>query len=489
MLNRFAFGPRPGQVEEVARQGLETWMEQQLRGNLQSPQLDRLLMQIPEQSDGLRLSQRKLVRAVYSPNQVHEVLSDFWFNHFNVSLTADRCRPHVAAYEREAIQPQALGQFRALLESTAHHPAMLYYLDNALSTADQAVAEEPMEMGSDPMGYSARSRFEKPRTGKARPKQGGLNENYARELLELHTLGVDGGYRQDDVREVARAFTGWTVQSADKVSRFVFRPESHDKQAKRVLYTTIAGGAEDEGEKILDILAAHPSTARFISKKFVVRFVSDHPPAALVEQVRKAFLRSRGDTREMVWAILEAPEFWSEGVRRSKVKTPFELQASALRILDAQLQPTSSVVHQLAQMGQECYSCRPPTGYPDRADYWISPGNMLMRMAFALELGTGRSPGVKVDLKKLKPEKPAATPQKALQAYAELILPGRDLHSTEDLLMQAVLDPDYVQKVTEARKSRGKMPKPNPKGKVEMNDQLVTKLVGLLLGCPEFQRR
>jgi uncharacterized protein (DUF1800 family) len=492
LLNRLAFGPRPGEVDQVAAEGLEQWVESQFKSDRSNADLDRLLASIPEDSNDERLKQRKLLRAVYSPNQVREVMTDFWFNHFNVSLSDGDTTRHVPSYERDAISLNALSTFGQLLHATAHHPAMLYYLDNAYSTVEVTQPSEPLaNAGKEPMGYNLPSRNPKPMM--VRPKQGGLNENYARELLELHTLGVDGGYRQADVREVARAFTGWTVSNPSTPTTrgvFIFRPENHDAGTKRVLYSNFQPDGQKEGERILDLLAGHSSTAKFIAHKLAVRFVSDHPPGSVEETLRKAFQRSGGDTKQVLFALLESPEFWSREALRSKVKTPFELQASALRISGAKLEVSSGVVQQLSNMGQDCYNCRPPTGWPDRADFWISPGNMLNRMGFALDLAENRLGGAAVKPRSLLPDRLPDTPEQVLSSLAAATLPGRDLRSTEDLLRQAVLDPDYVSKVREARKQKGKLPKAirNSK-KPEVNDAQLAKTLGLLLGSPEFQRR
>jgi uncharacterized protein (DUF1800 family) len=492
LLNRLAFGPRVGDVEQVASQGLEAWVDLQFKGDRSNAELDQLLASIPADSKSSRLKQRKLFRAVYSPNQIREVMADFWFNHFNVSVTDPDTTVHVASYERDAISPNALADFGQLLKATAHHPAMLYYLDNAYSTVEKtpAFASGP-NSNRDPLGYNLPSRTKV--TTPVTPKQGGINENYARELLELHTLGVDGGYRQQDVHEVARAFTGWTVSSATSAKTrgvFIFRPERHDQGTKRVLYTNIQPDGEREGERILDLLANHNATAKFMAHKFAVRFVSDHPPTSVEETLGRTFLRSRGDTKEMLYALLESPEFWSSQSIRSKVKTPFELEASALRICGARLNADSAVIRQLAEMGQDCYSCRPPTGWPDRADFWISPGNMLNRMGFALDLAENRLGGTLVQPRALLPERVPDSPELLLSRLAAATLPGRDLRSTEELLRQAVLDPDYASKVRNARKLRGKLPKAarNAK-KIVVNEAQLAKTLGLLLGSPEFQRR
>lgn len=490
LLNRFAYGPAPGDCERLSRMGLENWVEQQLKATPEPVARANAV--------SAELQARKLRRAVRSPNQVCEVLAEFWFNHFNVSLTDGDCQPYVGRYEAEAIYPNALGPFRKLLGATAHHPAMLYYLDNAYSTASKT--GRPSEMVRDPLGYELKPQYRKDRSPMMVARDG-LNENYARELLELHTLGVDGGYRQQDVRETARAFTGWSVQAPvvngranPAAGRFVFRPENHDWEPKNILFGTLSKKGEAEGEEILDRLATHNSTARFVAKKFAVRFLQDEPPPEVVDALARAFLSSQGDSRMLVRTLLMQPAFWQRQSIGAKVKSPFELIASSLRIAGSNNFDERLVVGHLTQMGQDLYSYRAPTGWPDRASYWVSPGNVLNRMAFALDMAEGRLGTVRLRptlIAKEKGSKAAVRPEVLLQRLGEEILPGRNLESTQNLLMQAVLDPDYSQRVRLAKSSKGKLPKPVA-GKAEvlqLTPQQKAKTVGLLLGCPEFQRR
>lgn len=487
LLSRFSFGPRPGEVDEVARQGPEAWFEAQLEGGLASPDLASGLLAVPEQSNEWTLRSRKLLRAVYDENQLREVLTDFWFNHFNVSLTDDDCRPYVAAYEREAIRPYVLGSFRQMLGATAHHPCMLYYLDNAYSQANSQAQGEVIS-NKDPLGYATRRGQLRPTVKPLEPNQKkGLNENYARELMELHTLGVDGGYRQRDVTEVARVLTGWTVEK--KV--FVFRSEWHDSAPKKVMGSTVHGTGVEEGEKLLDLLAMHPSTARFLCRKLAVRFVSDNPPRSLTSKMERVYLGSGGDLRKTLVAMVSAPEFWDKAALKAKVKSPFELAASALRILGADLEPRNGVVGLLDPMGQELYACRPPTGFPDRADYWINTGNLLNRMNFCLQLASGQVAGVKVDLERLRPSKPPRTVEEALRAYAHCVLPGRDVGDTVEKLLPAALDPSFATRLSEAARARRTLPsaQAGERTRVELTPASRASVVGILLGSPEFQRR
>jgi uncharacterized protein (DUF1800 family) len=440
-LNRLTFGPRPGDVERVRAMGVQRWIEQQLEpsrmadGGL-SARLERLetlkldsrtiqqeysgpamverrqrqlaASQQPdtgnqEMSSGSRparqtsevlrkdrqvisdLEEAKLLRAVYSERQLEEVLVDFWFNHFNVFAGKGATRNYLGEYERDAIRPYVLGNFRDLLGATAKSPAMLFYLDNWLSSDPNAKTPErngrqrrPAVQGQPPLPARAN----------------GLNENYARELMELHTLGVDGGYTQADIVNVARAFTGWTIQPRQG-SGFRFASAKHDRSEKKVLGHTIkAGGGVEDGEQVLDILAAHPATARYIALKLATRFVSDAPPQALVDRAAARFTATKGDLREVVRAIITSPEFFAPDASRAKVKTPLEFVASALRTTGAEVRNALPLARELREMGMPLYFCQPPTGYDDSASTWVSAGALVSRMNFAVELGKNQLRGV-----------------------------------------------------------------------------------------------
>lgn len=368
-----------------------------------------------------QLQAQKLWRAVESENQLGEVMTDFWLNHFNVSTTDNQSRPHLLSYERDAIRPHALGGVRELLEATARHPAMLLYLDNAQSTA----AMEAETTLDERMGPLLRRHAEAARARRAetqqRPRSRGLNENYARELLELHTLGVDGGYTQKDVTEVARAFTGWTVlpvAGREEVRRrlarferlggagrlgfeiegqFLFRADAHDAGEKVILGRRFpAGRGIEDGEAVLDLVAAHPATARHLATKLAVRFVSDQPSKALVDRLAQVYQTSGGDTRAMLAAIASSPEFWKRENVGAKIKSPFELVTSALRSTGARVEDPRETVEWIAKMGQPLYGAPAPTGYPDRAEAWVNTGALLQRMSFGLELAAGRVRGVEL---------------------------------------------------------------------------------------------
>lgn len=404
-LSRLTFGPRPGDVDRVRRVGLETWIDQQLDPARQERARDARPQTSPATSprfgsprDARRaaraaiedLASTRLQRAISSERQLEEMLVDFWFNHFNVFAGKGRVAMYLPAYERDAIRPHVLGRFRDLLGATARHPAMLFYLDNWLSVDPDT-----------PMG-----------------RRRGLNENYARELLELHTLGVDGGYTQQDIVEVARAFTGWTIGPADgmrmprrratpgsvvgagssrlgtaaEAGGFRFARMLHDDGEKVVLGHRIAGGGGvDDGERVLDIVASHPATARHIATKLARRFVSDDPSASLVTRVAARFMETDGNLREMVRAIVTSPEFFAPETRNAKVKTPLEFVVGAVRASGMETPDTAVMVRALRQLGMPMYMCQPPTGYDDTADTWISPGALVTRINVAQQLAGARA--------------------------------------------------------------------------------------------------
>jgi uncharacterized protein (DUF1800 family) len=442
LLNRISFGPRPGDVERVQKMGLQAFIDEQLHperiadremngrlANLmtigmssreiaerfEQPLLEMRRERKEDQKAGadgnapspearavqqranavvLELSEQKFLRAVYSERQLQEVLTDFWFNHFNVDARKGQDRFLLTEYERDTIRPHVLGKFRDLLEATAKSPAMLFYLDNWLS--------------ADPSGphlQDVAPRFRHglflplvPRPQAQNNPRKGLNENYGRELMELHTLGVDGGYTQKDVTEVARAFTGWTIDVPRLGGAFRFEPRLHDQGEKVVLGHTIkAGGGISDGEQVLDILASHPSTARFISFELSRRFVADAPPPALVDRAAARFRETNGDLREVVRAVLTSPEFLNADARHAKVKTPFEFVVSALRVTGADVSDAMPLVRAMQQLGMPLYQCQPPTGYKDTADAWTSTGALVNRMNFALALASGRLPRISID--------------------------------------------------------------------------------------------
>jgi uncharacterized protein (DUF1800 family) len=335
------------------------------------------------------LLESKLLRAIESNRQLAEELDDFWFNHFNVFYEKGADRFLIPEYERDVIRPNVLGKFRDLLEATAKSPAMLFYLDNFQSVRPDLDANN-----------------------KNRKVKRGLNENYGRELMELHTLGVNGGYTQQDVTEVARCFTGWTILEPRKGGGFFYNDKLHDKGEKVVLGHVIpAGGGMDDGEKVLDILAAHSSTAHFISKELAQRFVADNPPDALVEKMAQTFLASDGDIRQVMKTMLDSKEFWSQGAYRAKLKTPFEMVASSVRALGADVTDAWALANQVGNLGEPLYRKQEPTGYSNLNSEWVSSAALLNRMNFALQLAKNGVLGVKVDTRRFgnNPEMVAKT--------------------------------------------------------------------------------
>jgi uncharacterized protein (DUF1800 family) len=334
------------------------------------------LLNGPQQVVAYDLLDSKMLRAVESNRQLAEELDDFWFNHFNVFYEKGADRFMIPQYEREAIRPHVLGQFRDLLEATAKSPAMLFFLDNFESVRPDLDVNE-----------------------KKRKVKRGLNENYGRELMELHTLGVNGGYTQKDVTEVARCFTGWGIQEPRKGGSFFYNDKLHDKGEKVVLgHIIAAGGGMDDGEQVLDILARHPSTAHFISQELAQRFVADNPPEALVNKMAQTFLSTNGSIREVMKTMLDSKEFWSEGAYRVKVKSPFEMVASSARALDANVIDGWALANQVGTLGEPLYRKLEPTGYSNMNAEWINSAALLGRMNFALQLAQNHVESVKVDV-------------------------------------------------------------------------------------------
>jgi uncharacterized protein (DUF1800 family) len=323
------------------------------------------------------LQESKVLRAVYSNRQLDEVLVDFWFNHFNVFIEKGADRYLTTEYERDAIRPHVLGKFRDLLEATAKSPAMLFFLDNWQSVGP----DTPQALRGGP-----------------NVQRRGLNENYGRELLELHTLGVDGGYTQKDVTEVARCFTGWSIDQPQRGGTFRFAPRLHDNGEKIVLGVRIPpGGGISDGEKVLDIVAHHSSTAHFISKKLAERFVADDPPAALVERMAQTFLKSDGDLRAVMETMLASKEFWSEGAFQSKMKSPLEMVVSAVRASNGNVDFATALVNQVGQLGEPLYRKQEPTGYSNSSREWMNTAGLMARMNFAVQLGENKVPGVMLE--------------------------------------------------------------------------------------------
>jgi len=577
LLNRFTYGATPGEVDKMVKMGLEKWFMQQLDGDLPDDSLNQVLnkydalklsnkeivAQYPKNPVVLRMAVRdgvvdkdsvktdrkeyrdvlqnymqqhglkpeqellrqvfnqKVLRAAYSNNQLREVLTDFWFNHFNVSLTKNQSAQFIANYERDAIRPNVTGNFDALLLATAKSPAMLYYLDNFSSTGTNVQRTLAV------MRNAANNQPAK--------KANGLNENYAREVMELHTLGVDGGYTQQDVTQAAKVLTGWTVfpmgvyGNADAVQKlvdnigeeglkqrgfvhdgdFLFTPNRHDNDEKIVLGKKFnEGGGYQEGVDLLEMLAHHPSTAKFITKKLAIHFVNDNPQQSLLDKMAKVFTQTGGNIRQVLITMVSSPEFWSAKAIREKTKSPFELVISSARALNARIDQPIQLYNWANKMGQRLYAYQAPTGFPDRSQYWINSGALLNRMNFGLAMATGRVPGVRIDLAALNNNHEPESPQAALSTYSKILIPERNLTQTIKQLTPMLSEKDLASKVEVAA---AKTPQVNKDEEMDMNingvgkkgrgkgrdvqtiangnNSMLAQVVGVILGSPEFQRK
>ena len=433
-----------------------------------------LALNNPEQVVVDELMQAKMLRAIYGDRQLEEVMADFWFNHFNIFINKGAGRFLVTSYERDAIRPHVLGKFEDLLVATAQSPAMLFYLDNWLSVgphSEVAVGPPLQERGRPRRGRAIPKHPPQGRV-KGRPgKSSGLNENYGREVMELHTLSVNGGYSQADVTEVAKVFTGWTIDQPNKGGGFKFEPKMHEPGDKVVLGHRIKQKGEKEGLEVLHLLARDPRTAHFISQKLAMRFVSDDPPAALVDRMTKTFLKKNGDIREVLRAMFKSPEFWAPGTYRAKVKTPFEFVVSAVRASGAQVDDARQLVGTLDDMGMPLYRMVPPTGYSMKAETWVNSSALLARMNFALELAGGKVRGVAIDAGHLAPSTVDAG--QALASLEASMLGGDVSRQTHETITKQLEDP----MISQRRLDDPSRP-PN-----------VGAIAGLILGSPEFQKR
>jgi uncharacterized protein (DUF1800 family) len=560
-MNRLAYGPRPGDVDQVRHMGLEKWIEQQLHPesindadlNLRLqryPTLEmsskRLLEEFPHPDQNAKqqgltkeqakdqyeqqlkakqqeaesqiivtgndnldkaqqqlaklqgpnriiaeLSMAKVDRAVYSNRQLQAVMKDFWFNHFNVFANKGDDKWLLTAYERDTIRPHAMGKFQDLLLATAKSPAMLYYLDNYLSADPAAVARMAAEKNF------RRARYQGAFAGGSMPTPGtfpgpaasgppaansvaapkkperGLNENYGREVMELHTVGVDAGYTQQDVIQMAECLTGWTIHEPRKDPQFFFDEKVHGQGKKVVMGRAFHYGGEKDGEEALKMLASQPATAHFISLELAHHFVSDNPPASVIDRMAKSFTSSNGDIRVVLKTMIYSPEFWSREAYRSKIKTPFELVASTSRALNAESTISLPLSQWVGRMGEPLYLCQPPTGYSDKAETWVNTGALLSRLNFALAFAGDKMGGATVDLNTMLGEAAAKDPSAALARSIQIFLAGQITPSTQATLEARLKDPQILQ---------ARLDDPVK----QVNEGLI---VGLVLGTPEFQRR
>lgn len=599
LANRFTYGPTPDLISKMLDEGLENWFEKQLEGHFPDKALkerlndyDALLMSNEQimkafpkpiqvarmaraenviKDDSLQVKDpkkykqllsdfskqknfrvqaelyrqffnAKVLRSTYSENQLHEVLTEFWFNHFNVSMTNRPCALFIPNYERDAIRPFVTGRFRDMLMATAKNPAMLIYLDNFNSSGfndefDEgktmkrlSAAGERLKRG-DSSAQKVITRIKQAQTNK------GLNENYAREVMELHTLGVDGGYTQKDVTEAARVLTGWTIYpigegfgqvfqnlinkfGEENLKRrgfvhegdFLFAISRHDNKPKTVLGKYFDGSTGyREGVDLLTMLSKHTSTAKFICKKIATRFVSDTPPASLIDQMAKTFLSTDGDIKEVLKSMVRSPEFWKKENLRSKTKSPYELVISSFRAMQVDVEHPFKVFGITERMGQKMYHYAAPTGFPDYAQYWINSGALLNRMNFGMAIAGQQIRGVSTDLLALNNNHEPEGPNDALQTYCRILLPGRDVEPTIKKLTPLLTDPTYAGRIGEAvsgnqekresamkddddlldlllddeadmREKRKSKQQGNPQG-------MLAQVVGIIIGSPEFQRK
>jgi uncharacterized protein (DUF1800 family) len=494
--------PRAGQVAK--QEGItKEQVQEQLKSKQQTAEsqiivtgnenLDKAQQQLAKLQGPNRiiaeLSMAKLDRAIYSDRQLEAVMEDFWFNHFNVFANKGDDKWLLTSYERDTIRPHTMGKFQDLLIATAQSPAMLFFLDNYLSADPAAVARMEAEREMRRARYQGAfvggsmptpGTFPGPATGPARAtpvaakkQERGLNENYGREVMELHTVGVDAGYTQQDVIQMAECLTGWTIHEPRRDPQFFFDEKIHAEGKKVVMGRTFNYGGEKDGEEALKMLANRPATAAFISTELARHFVSDNPPPALVERMAKSFEASNGDIRAVLKTMIYSPEFWSREAYRAKVKTPFELVASTARALNAEVTITLPLAQWVSRMGEPLYLCQPPTGYSDKSETWVNTGALLNRLNFSLAFAGDKMGGATVDLKSMLGDDAAKDPNVALERSLQEFLDGQVAQSTQDTLQARLKDPQILQ---------ARLDDPVK----EVNEGLI---VGLVLGTPEFQRR
>ncbi len=601
LLSRFTYGATSRQVDEVVSIGLEKWLQQQLSGKLNDDALNQRLINYdaihlsntevsntypkggqlikmaikegiinkdsiavagkkeykdqiaaymrkngykPQQELFRQFINQKILRASYTNNQTQEILTDFWFNHFNVSITKNQCAEFIPAYERDVIRPNVFGKFSDLLIATAKSPAMLYYLDNFSSSGTNTNLENNNKKRNSQLDGRMQAAMKDSTSQKAQfikklqqaKKTQGLNENYAREVMELHTLGVDGGYTQEDVTEAAKVLTGWTVYPMgdngstlqniiEKAGEgtlekrgfvhdgdFLFVPSRHNNQEKIVLGKKFpANGGYQEGVDLLNMLAHHASTAKFICTKLAIRFVNDHPSQSLIDKMAKTFTDQDGDIKQVLLTMVNAPEFWSKESLREKTKSPFELAISTVRSLGADVKQPYQLYNWITKMGQKLYYYQAPTGFPDKGQYWINTGSLLNRMNFGLAITSQQISGIKVNLAAINNNHEPESAEAALITYSKLIMPERNIDETIKRLTPMLNDPELVRKVDaaagkqsqtmdvtnnedimiadEMQDQKEKISKTALAKSVTDNNTMLARVVGVIIGSPEFQRK
>jgi uncharacterized protein (DUF1800 family) len=474
------------QLQEKRRDALDQ-VKKSGNDNLDRAQQQLAKMQGPDRIV-TELSMAKLDRAVYSKRQLEAVMEDFWFNHFNIFANKGVDKWLVTSYVRDTIRPHTMGKFQDLLIATAKSPAMLFYLDNWLSADPAAFQRTQREMAQRraryqgifgggtppaPRTFPGPSPVPPPNGAAAKKEERGLNENYGREVMELHTLGVDAGYTQKDVIAMAECLTGWTVHEPRKDPEFFFDERIHAQGKKIVMGRTFDSGGMKDAEEALKFLANHPSTGIFLSRELARHFVSDNPPQSLIDRMAENYAETHGDIRSLLKAMIYSPEFWSRDTYRAKVKTPFELVASTARVLKADVAVGLPLAQWVGRMGEPLFLCQPPTGYSDKAETWVNTGALLNRLNFALAFASDKMAGVTVDLKALLGAEALREPNAALGRSIEFFLGGQVSPTTRQTLESRLSDPQILQ---------ARLDDPVK----QVNEGLVA---GLVLGAPEFQRR
>ena len=562
VLSRLTFGARSGDVAAVRAIGVDRWIDQQLHperindaptaqylkgfesqrlsaaeleekyprpnqalARLGASKGDRSTLsrddslKLVAQTQGLRrmageMQSTRVARAVLSERQLEEVMTDFWLNHFNVYIQKGGPERYlITSYENSAIRPNALGNFRTLLGAVAHDPAMLYYLDNWESQADSNRPRLVEQNAARGRALAQARRLQPMQAQQLQQagarRKGGLNENYGRELLELHTLGVDGGYSQADVIDAARILTGWTMKQPQKGGGFQFVPAMHDAGEKTVLgHHFAAGHGQEEGEQLLDIVASHPATAHYVALKLARRFVSDVPPTALVDRAAATFMRTHGDIRAVMQTIVTSPEFFSTAAYRSKVKSPFEVVVSALRALDAKPDATPRTAQVVSTLGQPIWGHQAPNGWPETGDQWMNTGAILNRINFGLAVASNRIPGVSITAWNGAQALLNLPLDQQVDGVVKALLAGEASPDTRSILLSG--ENPLLKSAAALDTTPGKITPPDPDDPTMAPEMAprnprgpardrafgplapakgLAQVVGLAIGSPEFQRR